>query len=46
MVCNISAWSIFQQAGKKVCLIDPEEFRNVWHSEYDGFREAGKIFGK
>ena len=32
--------------GEKICLLDPEESHNVWHSEYDRFREAGKFFGK
>jgi len=41
-----SVQSILQQAGEKIYFLGPEEFRKVWQSEYDGYRELGKLYKK
>jgi tripartite-type tricarboxylate transporter receptor subunit TctC len=41
-----SVQSILQQAGEKIYFLGPEEFHKVWQSEYDGYRELGKLYKK
>jgi len=41
-----SVQSILQKSGEKIYYLGPEEFRKVWESEYEAYRDLGKIYKK
>ena len=41
-----SVQSILQKSGEKIYYLGPEAFRKVWESEYEAYRDLGKIYKK
>jgi tripartite-type tricarboxylate transporter receptor subunit TctC len=41
-----SVLSIIQKSGEKMYYLSPEEFRKIWDSEFQAYRELGKIYKK
>ncbi|HVP80768.1 MAG TPA: tripartite tricarboxylate transporter substrate binding protein [Thermodesulfobacteriota bacterium] len=41
-----SVQSLLQKSGEKIYYLGPGEFRKVWESEYDAYKELGKLYKK
>ena len=46
MTENKSVQDLVQKAGEKIYYLDSKEFRKIWESEYEAYKDLGKIYKK